>query len=133
MKKAFVTESARGVFNLRSAPNKRIHRTFRAFTLIELLVVLAIISILAAMLLPALAMAKEKARSIFCLNNLKQIGIAMTLYADDHNDFLVPAEYNVGNGAKYREGWPTILYNHQYLPAQRSPDYYTVPPGKSVF
>ena len=105
----------------------------RAFTLVELLVVLAIISILAAMLLPALAMAKEKARSIFCLNNLKQIGIAMTIYADDHNDFLVPAEYNVGNGAKYREGWPTILYNHQYLPAQRSPDYYTVPPGKSVF
>jgi prepilin-type N-terminal cleavage/methylation domain-containing protein len=105
----------------------------RAFTLVELLVVLAIISILAAMLLPALAMAKEKARGIFCVNNLKQIGIAMTIYADDHNDFLVPAEYNVGNGAKYQEGWPTILYNNQYLPAQRSPDYYTVPSGKSVF
>ncbi len=68
---------------------------FRAFTLVELLVVLAIISILSAMLLPALAVAKEKARSIFCLNNLKQLGVAITLYADDDNDFLAPAEYNV--------------------------------------
>ena len=133
MKKAFATEPTHGVFSLRSAPNKQLHRTSPAFTLIELLVVLAIISILAAMLLPALAMAKEKARSIFCLNNLKQIGIAMTLYADDHNDFLVPAEYNVNNGAKYQEGWPTILYNQQYLPAERSSDYYAVAAGKSVF
>jgi prepilin-type N-terminal cleavage/methylation domain-containing protein/prepilin-type processing-associated H-X9-DG protein len=79
-------------------------RDAKAFTLIELLVVIAIIGILAAMLLPALNQAREKAKSANCVSNLKQIGIAITMYADDHDDFYPPGYSSAGN-----TDWPLII------------------------
>lgn len=87
----------------------RSHRA--AFTLIELLVVIAIIAILAALLLPALAHAKQKAQAVQCMNNNKQLALAWQMYANDNRDFLAINDDGFHSDPKFPIAWASGIMN----------------------
>ncbi|MBC8139423.1 MAG: prepilin-type N-terminal cleavage/methylation domain-containing protein [Fibrella sp.] len=91
-------------------------RNRRGFTLIELLVVIAIIAILAAILFPVFAQAREKARQASCLSNLKQIGVAWLMYAQDYDEVIPPARAYTVAGVLY--AWDAAFYT---LPPRQDP------------
>lgn len=92
----------------------RTRRAPRGFTLIELLVVIAIIAILAAILFPVFAKAREKARQTACLSNMNQLGKAMEMYKSDFDTFYPPATVVVGSltAGGAQRAWPSLIYSY---------------------
>jgi len=97
-------------------------RKSKAFTLIELLVVIAIIGILAAMVFPVFARARESARKSVCLSNVKNIALAVQMYLADNNDTLPPAESN-----------SEVLDYFEIIPGGEDPDFAPSPDGCAAF
>ena len=110
-------------------------RTHAAFTLIELIVVIAIIGLLCSLLFPALGRSRATAKTVYCMNNLRQVYVASALYANDNDDMLPDADtlggyyYRVAPGSTWPDTDPFALKERYGLAAVL--DEYDYMPGKS--
>jgi len=118
------------------------HRAIRrgikkcGFTLVELLVVIAIIAILIAILLPALARVREAAQSSACLSNMRQLAMAIHLYANDNKDrlpFIPHPQHSFGDGTAYISGGPGPIYDKGAGEGITVDDWVPTPPHRALF
>src|SRR5215210_2236042 len=103
------------------------------FTLIELLVVIAIIAILAAILFPVFAQARDQARMTTCLSNMKQLGTALMMYSQDYDEVLPAWPFDAKPGGLFKDpryvAWRHGLWLHELMPYVKSKDVYVCPSG----
>src|SRR5438094_2960468 len=99
----------------------------RAFTLIELLVVIAIIAILAAILFPVFAQARDKARQATCLSNCKQIGLGHMMYAQDYDETFSPSRFNSGSCTPSGSAISGTQWNRRILPYTKNEQIFACP------
>jgi prepilin-type N-terminal cleavage/methylation domain-containing protein/prepilin-type processing-associated H-X9-DG protein len=108
----------------------------RGFTLVELLVVIAMLAILAGLLLPSLHRAKQKAQAGYCLNNLRQWGLATQLYVADNDDFLPPEGFGNPTGDQVLKGWYFHLPQKLGIPPYHEMPWRTnaaIAPARSIW
>jgi prepilin-type processing-associated H-X9-DG protein/prepilin-type N-terminal cleavage/methylation domain-containing protein len=108
-------------------------RTFASFTLVEMLVVMAILAVLFGMLIPAMGMARDRGRAAQCMGNLKQIGVTVQVYLDDHSEIFPPAvDYVPWRGSDY-PGGVSALVNQKPQDIQACFTNYSLATNSSVW